>query len=143
MLEKEIYTRAVKIKVQKIPFEVNIHGSLSREDVGVIMENCHLIVLPSTSEGFPKVIAEASNYGCIPLVTDISSIGQYIHHGENGFLLAPNQLTPDHIAGAIEKIADNPDLKRIAYAAYKMAEQFTFSHYLKRVKEICSIENEF
>ena len=50
-------------------------------------------VLPSYSEGFPKVIAEAMNFGCIPIVSDISCIRQYIINGKNGFLI--NQTPTD------------------------------------------------
>src|SRR5690606_20556422 len=37
------------------------HGFLNREQVFEIYKNSHFILLPSDSEGFPKVIAEAMN----------------------------------------------------------------------------------
>jgi len=40
------------------------HGFLSRSKVHDIYKVSHAIILPSASEGFPKVISEAMNYGC-------------------------------------------------------------------------------
>ena len=54
-----------------------------------IYSKCDFIILPSKSEGFPKVIGEAMNYGCIPIVSDVSCISQYIQNGVNGFLIKP------------------------------------------------------
>ncbi len=66
------------------------HGILSRSKVHEIYAKAHAIILPSRSEGFPKVIAEALNYGCLSIVSNVSSIGQLIEDGKNGFLLRQN-----------------------------------------------------
>src|SRR5690606_31597289 len=63
------------------------HGTLSRKALHHMYEKCHFIVLPSQSEGFPKVISEALNYGCVPIVSNVSSIGQYICDGVQGILI--------------------------------------------------------
>src|SRR5690606_17780099 len=63
------------------------HGILSRTALHHIYEDCHFIVLPSKSEGFPKVISEALNYGCVPVVSNVSAIGQYIDDGVQGILI--------------------------------------------------------
>jgi glycosyltransferase involved in cell wall biosynthesis len=66
--------------------KIHFHSSLSNKDIHRLLAESHFLLLPSTaSEGFPKVIAEASCYGCIPIVSNISSIGQYIN-SSNGFL---------------------------------------------------------
>ena len=46
--------------------------------------------MPTTaSEGFPKVIAEAINFGCIPVVSNISAIGHYVKDNVNGMYIQP------------------------------------------------------
>ena len=52
-----------------------------------IYAKSHLIILPTKSEGFPKVIAEASAFGCIPIVTNIEPINQIVINRKNGILL--------------------------------------------------------
>ena len=63
----------------KLAITIFFYGSLSKNEVAKIYDICHFIVLPSQSEGFPKVIGEAMNYGCIPIVSNISCIAQYIN----------------------------------------------------------------
>ncbi|MCX7549075.1 glycosyltransferase [Xanthomarina sp. F1114] len=82
--QMEAYQKQAKTLGLPIVF----HGYLSRNEVHNIYKKSHAIVLPSASEGFPKVIAEAMNYGCVPIVSRVSSIGHYIKDNENGFLMA-------------------------------------------------------
>lgn len=81
----EIDTYKKRVEALKLPFI--IYGQLSRVAVHQIYKTSHAILLPSASEGFPKVIAEAMNYGCIPIVSNVSSISHYIRDGENGFVM--------------------------------------------------------
>ena len=66
--------------------KIKFHGHLSKNNVISIYQKSDFIVLPSKSEGFPKVISEGMNYGCIPIVTEVSSIPQVIGD-KNGFLI--------------------------------------------------------
>jgi glycosyltransferase involved in cell wall biosynthesis len=50
-----------------------------------LLKLSHFLLLPSDSEGFPKVLAEAACYGVIPVVSSVSSIPHYINES-NGFL---------------------------------------------------------
>lgn len=78
---------AYQNRVEASALPVRFYGFLSRTGVHDIYKKSHAILLPSASEGFPKVVAEAMNYGCIPIVSDVSSISHYIKHGHNGFLI--------------------------------------------------------
>lgn len=120
-------------KKTQFSFEVVLHGQVNRAQVGKIMSECHVIMLPSQSEGFPKVIAEGANYGCVPVVSDISSIGQYIRHGENGFLLSPKRLKEGKLMEDLGPILNMTDLKPLALAAHDMASAFTFEYYLDKI----------
>ena len=90
--------------------------------------------MPSTaSEGFPKVIAEAMNYGCLPIVSNVSSIGQYINVN-NGFIVKPT--TAQKLTDILEDIVQEKKekhLKEKAIKAYKVAKNFTFEHYNFRI----------
>ena len=70
----------------RMDLKISFRGFLSRKELESIYGISHFILLPSESEGFPKVIAEAAAYGCIPIVSDVSSIGQYFND-TNAFLL--------------------------------------------------------
>ncbi|SFN72532.1 Glycosyltransferase involved in cell wall bisynthesis [Bizionia echini] len=114
---------------------VIFHGYLSRDAVHAIYKRCHGIVLPSASEGFPKVIAEAMNFGCVPIVSNVSSISHYVHHGVNGFLME----TLD-VPCLIACLAQFLSLKPGAYTglkAHSLADmnRFSYSFYNQRLLE--------
>lgn len=127
-------------RAAQLPIKVTFRGFLNRTQLEAVYAAAHIICLPSDSEGFPKVIAEGAAYGCIPVVTDVSAIGQYIKHGETGFLLPGNR--PEQIAAALEELVNNrAALPVIAQRARQMAELFTYERYRQRIAaEILRIE---
>jgi glycosyltransferase involved in cell wall biosynthesis len=133
---------AVKRIAESLHVQIEIYGSLNRSVIGQVLEKCHFIILPSASEGFPKVIAEGAGYGCIPVVTDISSIGQYVKNGDNGFLLDPGKLKPLYLETKLLEAMGNSDLRSIALRAYDLSEKFTFEHYNERVKQIIEFDTK-
>lgn len=108
------------------------HGSLSRTQVFEIYKQSHLILLPSKSEGFPKVIAEAANFGCIPVVSDVSSIGQYINE-TNGFLWNAQKSSFTEYFNSLNA-NDAMSLKAKALKAHEMAKLFTYNNYLDKLE---------
>lgn len=113
---------------------VVFHGYLTRGEINSLLEQSHVFMLPSyASEGFPKVIAEAANYGLIPIVSDVSSIGQYIIDGATGFIVpnADQEVLRSKLINILTLKED--EFKRIAQCAYKMAESFTYEHYNNRI----------
>lgn len=124
---------------KKLP--VSFHGFLPREKVFDIYRESNFLVLPSTaSEGFPKVIAEGMNFGCIPIVSNVSSIGQYINAG-NGYIISP--ITAAGLKQIINEIRKEPksNLEHKATQGYAVASKFTFVHYNNRIlKDILQLK---
>ncbi|OSZ82382.1 hypothetical protein CAP35_03680 [Chitinophagaceae bacterium IBVUCB1] len=123
----------IKKLTERIGITVKIHGALQREDVFEVYKQADFILLPSKSEGFPKVIAEAANFGCIPVVSDVSAISQYINN-TNGFLYQ-HQDKPFTSFFADIPFADTDRLKLIACNAYQMAAPFTYNAYIKKLQQ--------
>ena len=109
------------------------HGWLSRKAVHNIYSQSHAIVLPSASEGFPKVIAEAMNYACLPIVSHVSSIGQYVKDEVNGFTFYP--ITDENLVVNIRKLLEltEVDFSKMKNAQSEALKKFTFSYYNKRI----------
>lgn len=118
----------------KTNFPLNLTGYMARPEIfEQVYSRCHFLVLPSESEGFPKVVAEASAHHCIPICTRVSSIDQHIRHGFNGFLLDNSgeqtieklfSGLPAHSAEALAAIADQ---------AAAAASEFTYERYKLRI----------
>lgn len=123
-----------KQKTKDSGLTIVFHGFLPRNLVNKIYQDSHCFILPSYSEGFPKVITEAINFGCLPIVSDISSIGQYIKDGENGFLIHP--ITVNSLVCKLSqfiKLSNNDFKEMIANGRIQLA-RFSFDYYKNRVK---------
>jgi len=128
--EKDSFIRLSK----DIPVKTIYHGFLDRDRVAEIMKECHVFLLPSTaSEGFPKVIAEAANYGCIPVVSNVSSIAQYVKDGENGYVVDIRGDMEKELENKILNLFENTDIKTMVMNASGLSKLFTFEHYTNRV----------
>jgi len=128
--EVEKYITSAK----EIPFKTIFHGFLSKDKIKKVYKKSHFILLPSKSEGFPKVIGEAMNFGCIPIVSNISCIGEYVHDDENGYLLS--KPTSKILKRTIERALQlNPiKYKKWLRNNYEISKKFTYSYYTHRVK---------
>ncbi len=130
----------LKIKDQAL-IPIHLCGYLSRQEIfDTIYSTCHVMVLPSETEGFPKVVAEAASHACIPVVTAISALDQYITSGINGFLIE------NPSAEAIQKIFINdilahPNLQHVSEQAFALAHLFTYERFRDRIaSEIVTLQ---
>jgi glycosyltransferase involved in cell wall biosynthesis len=105
---------------------IKLHGFIEKQKIAAIYKEAHFMVLPSKSEGFPKVIGEAMNYGCIPIVSNISCIGQYVKNNNNGILI--DNLDSESVLKAIIQ-AQKLDYHTIINTNYKNAKLFTYDYY--------------
>jgi glycosyltransferase involved in cell wall biosynthesis len=74
------------ISMQGLSDFVFLHGNQTSETVQNAYKKSHFLVLPSQSEGWPKVIAEAMFWGCVPIATPISCVSKMLEN-ESGLLL--------------------------------------------------------
>lgn len=117
---------------KNLNLNIKFHGAIDRESLFNIFKSSHFLLLPSKSEGFPKVVAEAANFGCIPIVSSTSSIPHYIQNEKNGFLWRKNKTTFEELLKLIlEK--NNFNFESIKNEAYQLAENFNYSRYTNRI----------
>lgn len=121
--------------VNEFRLDVRFHGFLVREAVFDILNECHVLVLPSASEGFPKVLPEAWNFGCVPVVTRVSAIDQYLKEGISGFLIEASERSVPGIARRLSDVFARNDLRIIARNGRELVHRFTYEYYRKRVLE--------
>jgi glycosyltransferase involved in cell wall biosynthesis len=117
--------------------KVVFHGFLETVKVHDLLIQSHFLLLPSDSEGFPKVIAEAACYGVLPVVSDVGSIGHYVSNA-NGFVWDRNSETS--YAEVLSKALDSnvSQLKDKSIAIAELAEKFTFANYKLSLNKIVS-----
>ncbi len=114
--------------------DIVFHGFLPQNRVFELYKQSHIFLLPSDSEGFPKVLAEAANFGSIPIVSDISCLSDYVTNGKEGWLFDLEEV--DALKSRIINVLDSPgdELYNIARKIQKQSNLFTFEYYNYRIK---------
>lgn len=106
--------------------KIQLIGAKSREEIHNLYLENHLLLLPSfASEGFPKVVAEAMAYGCVPVVSKVSSLKEFL--SESGAAISWSDFTEN---GAYAFVISDLILSN----GLNWAKKFTFENYMFRLK---------
>lgn len=111
------------------PVKVQFRGALNRTDLNEAFGRADFLVLPSRSEGFPKVVAEAAAMGCIPLIPAFPSLQDLWKDGEQAFLLDPNRP----LFETWQRLRMRKDLPAISQGARRSAAAYTYEKYLENL----------
>jgi len=95
----------------------------------------HFILLPSVSEGWPKVLSEAMAYGVVPLASDVSSIPQIFKETGAGHAF-PAEETRLFVDQILQYTQDRSLWKEASKIAVEAADRFTYETYLEAVKKL-------
>jgi glycosyltransferase involved in cell wall biosynthesis len=112
------------------------HGWMTRAELEGVLGRGHLLLLPSRSEGFPKVVAEALAFGCVPVVSDVSSVGQVLGETGGGVVVPSGASWVD----GVEAVISGGGWAELAAAGPLCAGRFGYTRYLQRVRETANVE---
>lgn len=111
-----------------------LHGNQKTVRVKLAYENAHFLILPSRSEGWPKVVAEAMFWGAIPIVTPISCVSWMLGQGTRGILL---NIDINADVSAFAKAIKHPkSLEKMALAGQEWSHQYTLDTFEASIKEL-------
>ena len=130
---------ALKNLTNQLKRNAKFPGFMSQSEVHRYLANANILILPSKSEGFPKIVAEAWNYQVIPLVSPVGSLPHYLEHGKNGFMM--DTVSKKSLNTAFEQLLKltPQELQEIAQNGQELAHKFTFEYYYKHLqKEVFS-----
>jgi len=103
-------------------------GVVSRSELNEVYLKSHFLLLPSKSEGFPKVVAEGANFGCIPIVSMLPGFDKILKDNINAILL--EQYNDIYIAERILSIWKNNEIvQKMALEASKFSKQFSYESF--------------
>jgi len=124
-----------KVKEQEAKDWVKFHGNQPKEVVRKVLQHSHFLVLPSKSEGWPKVVAEAMFWGCIPIVTPISCVPWMLDHGKRGIL-----MNDENLNSTIERLKDlilNPEeLEHMSTKAALWSREYTLDKFQEEIAKL-------
>jgi glycosyltransferase involved in cell wall biosynthesis len=70
-LKKDI---EIKVKQAGLEDHISLHGNVDNSIVTQAYKNAHFSLLLSKSEGWPKAVAEAMFWGCVPVASKVSCV---------------------------------------------------------------------
>ncbi len=149
------------------PF-VSLMGSIKLEELKEVYKTSHFLILASQSEGWPKAVAEAMFFGCVPVVTSVSCVPwmlsppapeggaksphapeggvEKIIFAKRGVLIAPPEGSGGNILDLVditaEKIMElikNPEeMKRMSLAGQEWSQEYTLERFEEGIKKVLS-----
>lgn len=113
---------------------VALKGNQTKEVVLKAYQTSHFLILPSKSEGWPKVVAEAMFWGCFPIATAVSCVPFMLDYGKRGIVLKED-LTADVLQ--LEAVFINPEVyDHVVLEAMKWSRQFTTDVFESEIKKL-------
>ncbi|GEC77376.1 glycosyltransferase family 4 protein [Flavobacterium aquatile] len=113
---------------------VFLEGNVTKEAMKKVYQKSHFLILNSKSEGWPKVVAEAMFWGCLPIASQVSCIPTMLDYGNRGVLLT-NSFENDSIA--IEMLLKNQTLYDLKIKeAINWSRNFTIDKFDSEIKKL-------
>tara|TARA_B100001146_G_scaffold224965_1_gene245348 strand:- start:85348 stop:86460 length:1113 start_codon:yes stop_codon:yes gene_type:complete len=121
-------------KELKVEHQLFLHGNQPSEAVKEAYKKSHFLMLPSKSEGWPKVVAEAMWWGVIPIATPVSCVPWMLDSGKRGVLL---EMDLDSDAKKLqEQLLDKEKLKTTAAEAAIWSRNYTLERFDSEIKKL-------
>ena len=118
---------------------VTLHGNQSADVVKSYYQKADFLIFISKSEGWPKVVAEAMFWGCLPITSDVSCVNYMIGNGSRGKITEANV---DDIVDKVKYYIHNPDLfYKSRQRAVAWSRQFTLERFEEEVGKLLHEEN--
>lgn len=128
----EEYDELVIMLKEKKLKNFNLKGTVTHTELAEALQNSDLHILPSRSEGFPKVTLETAAAGVPSVVYADYGAAEWITHNKNGFVV---ESLEDTIA-TINYLQENPqDLQAISKNAIALAQSFDWKVLVKDWEE--------
>lgn len=97
-----------RVEVNDIPIPVTFHGSLDNVPLVEKLRAAHVLVVPSSYEGFGIVYLEGMGFGLPAIGTTAGAAGEIIEDGKTGYLVEPEEPSP--LALCLLHLASDRDL---------------------------------
>jgi glycosyltransferase involved in cell wall biosynthesis len=124
---------------------ITVTGHVDDETLRLAYRSADVFVLPSWSEGFPTVLAEAMDAGLPIVTTRIRGAADHLQDGLHAYLVPPRD--PVRLAEALAKIMTDANLRsRMGKANQEKVKEFApetvAGHYLSVLRRIAGLNPE-
>jgi glycosyltransferase involved in cell wall biosynthesis len=134
---------------------IRMHGNQPLEVVKQAYKDAHFIILDSKSEGWPKAIAEAMFFGCIPIASAVSCVPWMLGEGSRGILIPDLEnsirnnvvkrcqeiieISVDMITNLIN---DPEEMSKISARGQKWSQQYTLEKFEMEIQKLLTLQTQ-
>jgi glycosyltransferase involved in cell wall biosynthesis len=94
----------------------------------------HFVILPSKSEGWPKVVAEGMFWKCVPIASKVSCIPSMLDHGKRGVVVT---MTIDNDVRQISALLENPEqYAKMGEESMLWSRKYTLDYFESQIKQL-------
>lgn len=110
-------------------------GRVNLEELKQAYRKAHFSVLLSKSEGWPKAIAEAMFFGCVPIGTSVSCVRWMMGEGERGIIIKNPEGS--RVAKKISKLLPSSgELVEKSRKAQQWSQNYTTEKFSSEIKKM-------
>ncbi len=96
------------VAVNGLSSKVTFHGALDNQPLIELYQKSHVMIVPSSYEGFGIVYLEGMGFGLPAIGTTAGAASEIITHGEDGYLIKPDDV--EALAHHIHELAADREL---------------------------------
>ena len=122
-------------KSQDLKSWVAFHGPMEREELAANLKSAHILVVPSSYEGFGIVYLEGMAFGLPAIGTTSGAASEIITDGKTGFLIQPGDSKT--LAERLSQLANDRELlaRMSVNALGRYRQQPTWNETARRIRE--------
>lgn len=114
------------IKEHNLQEQIFLHGNVKKDVVKKAFIDAHFLIFISKSEGWPKVVAEAMFWGCVPITSKVSCVPYMLGNNTRGQIVNSSIVS---IVSAIELYLTD---KKMYINHQKNAQQWSNNYTLDK-----------
>jgi glycosyltransferase involved in cell wall biosynthesis len=113
---------------------VFVKSNENKNTLKEIYQKSHFLILPSKSEGWPKVVAEAMFWGCLPIATSVSCVPDMLDFGERGILIKGSLI--DDVDIIVSLLENQKECHNKINQAISWSRDYTIDKFENEIKSL-------
>jgi glycosyltransferase involved in cell wall biosynthesis len=124
------------IKNKSLEKVVILHGNQPKNVVKEAYKTSHFLLFISKSEGWPKVVAEAMFWRCLPISSNVSCVNYMLGNKSRGSVLKANVKIDDVVSEVFHYLENENVYQEKVLKAQNWSQNYTLDKFENELKKI-------
>lgn len=124
------------IENKKLSDSIILHRNQPKEIVKKAYQKSHFLIFISLSEGWPKVVAEAMFWRCLPISSKVSCVDYMLGFGKRGTVTSPNIKETELTKIIKDYLKDSVNYQNKVREAQKWSQNITLDTFENEIKKL-------